>query len=305
MSNLDDLKYQLKDKKGHLYFKAYKSILDLIEFGLNNFGFKEVNSLINPPSLHGYFETYKGGFKFKYIFSDYQHATHQSLALIDWLEKNLGSAFDLKLLTGLDSKSFLCFINVNGIDKKFLKVSIKKIKGKYLLLGSINFNYQDYTEILNSKNDKIALIQILLIPIQLNDISLKKYANKVYSLLEKNYRIFYADNNQGHTQKIKIAQELKIPYILSVGYKDIASEYINIISQNKYERIKLKDFKIKDRIKNNQLNRKEISFCSNKKCLEKIKLNQNLIKPFNQLLKSQKCIVCGQKAITKYIALEG
>ena len=303
MSNLDDLKYQLKEKQSHLYFTTYKSILDLIKLGLNNFDFKEVNNLIIPPVSQGYFETIKGGFKFNYLVSDYQHATHQSLALIDWLEKNIETSFALKILTGFDTKSFLSFINVNTVDKRFLKISIKKFKGKYLLQGSINYNYQDFIKMLNNKNDKIAPIQLVLIPIQLNHISLKKYANKVYSMLKNNYRIFYADNNQSHTQKIKAAQDLKIPYILSVGYKDIAGEFINVFNQNKYERIKLKDFKIKNQMVNQKLNRKEISLCSDKKCFAK--LNAKLIKPFNQILKAQKCVICGKQAVSKYIELEG
>ena len=308
--NLIDLNKQQNNQGSNYFFKRYNliknyviNILKLYQYVevLHNYKVLNNDKLISLGSNKIYFNS---------DHEDLAHAKHEALAILDYFENKLNKDFSISTLIGVINGQLLMFVADVDLYQYFISVKFVKNKSRVELKGEISLikDIQDILEGASFKNIFRPYL-IALYPIQLNNKEVLKYGSKIAKKIKHSF--IHDVSELGHSEKAKLSSQLKIPYSISYGLKDITGSTINIYNHQsqKYSRIKL--VKLNEalseinQVKSHKNSSMIIYLCNSNKCQASVsKLDGILISPFNQNIDSKLCYICSKQSLKKLINIK-
>jgi hypothetical protein len=308
--NLIDLKKQIKNKDSNFFFKRDSLVKSYFINILKVYDYAE--------TLNEYKATNEG--KLITIFSDkillnsdhvdLAHAKHEALAILDYIENKIKNDFAVSVVSGTSNGIIKLFIANGNLYQTLISLKFIKNKSRVELKGQLNLNHS-VQKLLDetSFNNGFKPYLISLYPIQLNDKKVMEYGIKVAKKIKNS--LIHDTSETEHSIKAKLTSQLKIPYSISYGVKDLAESTLNVYHHpsQKYSRVKLS--KLDEAL--NEINRiirlkdsiKEIYSCKSKKCLDSLnKLEGILITTFNQIIQGKTCDICSKDAKEKFINIK-
>ena len=308
--NLIDLKKQIKNKDSNYFFKRDTLVKSYFINILKVYDYAE--------TLNEYKATNEG--KLITIFSDkillnsdhvdLAHAKHEALAILDYIENKIKNDFSVSVVSGTSNGIIKLFIANGNLYQTLISLKFIKNKSRVELKGQINLSHS-VQKLLDeaSINNEFKPYLISLYPIQLNDKKVMEYGIKVAKKIKEN--LIHDKSEIEHSLKAKLTSQLKIPYSISYGVKDLAESTLNVYHHpsQKYSRVKLSKLDVSlneiNHIKPSKGSIKEIYSCKSKKCLVSLnKLEGIIISPFNQIIQGKTCDICSKDAKEKFINIK-
>jgi hypothetical protein len=308
--NLLQLKNQIKNKFSNYYFKRDELIRNYFIQALKAYDYFEILADYKLEANERIIMILENTIEFSSNHLDLAHAKHEALAILDHLENKFRKDFTVSMISGVKDGAILMFFSSSSTYQQLVSIKFVKnkksvgLKGELLLNQRIRKTLED-----NSYKNIFKPYLVSVFPIQLNDKEVLQYGNQIVQKVK--HRFLHDTSEINHSEKAKITSNLKLPYSISYGLKDLGGLTVNVYNNltDEYSRVKLN--KLNELInKENSVKlikdfSKTLYLCNAKKCQSAIsKLDGILLTPFNQIILDKKCHICNSTAMVKYTSIK-
>ena len=308
--NLIDLKKQQNNKVSNYFFRRDALIKHYTISILKLYDYEEVLNQYNPLNNDKLVKVNFDKIDFTSNHIDLAHAKHQALAIFDYFETQFKKDFSISTIYGVKDGVLLFYVTNSNTYHQLISVKFIKSKIGVLLKGKLSLNkgIQDLFEESSFFNIFKPYI-ISLYPIQLNNKEVLKYGTRIAKKIKQSF--IHDTSEIAHSEKTKLSSQLKIPYSISYGIKDLEGSTINVYNHQSqsYNRIKLNKLDAVlseiNKIKLSKDSSKIIYSCNSNQCRSKIsKMDGILISSFNQIISGKTCYICSKEALNKLINIK-
>jgi hypothetical protein len=310
MDDLISISKIIKADNNPYNYLVFQTVNDNFKSVLLDFGFKQIFKRDNHNLRISHFYNDNYNYKFIAYENDYQVLMHKALAIIEKFSQLLSNKYQIHVVSGFLNKKLVLVCEANII----IEIKVTKRKNTFELRGTYSFNLNNFFDVVKRiSNFALAPIQIVIIPLQLNDKKVRVKANDLSLSLISKYRTIIDNSDSQHPLKQKLAKKLKIPVMIIVGSNSkLGTLDVILTNSMDYYNVKTNEFEtfLEEKFKNESiLNFKVAYSCDAKKCQAKFAItykSEILIKPFNQAFDpSSTCQVCQKPAKSKYIIVKG
>ena len=308
--NLIDLKKQQKNQDSNYFFKRDTLIKNYVLSILKLYEYREVLSEYNPLNNDKIIKVNFDHINFISDHIDLAHAKHQALAILDYFETKFKKDFSVSTVNGVQDGTLIMYVSDSNIYNELISIKFSKIKTRVLLKGQINLSKSiqgmlEETSFFNIFKPYL----VSLYPIQLNDKEVLKYGSRIAKQLKQSF--IHDTSEIAHSEKTKLSSQLKVPYSVTYGSKDLEGLTVNVYhhQSQSYSRVKLSNldnvFSEINKIKLAKDSSRIVYLCNTNKCRSSIsKIEGILISPFNQIIEGKTCYICSKLAYSKFINIK-
>ena len=308
--NLTELKKQIKNQDSNYYFKRDVLVKSYALTILNLYNYVEVMKQYKTLNNDKLVTVLPEKILFNSDHVDLAHAKHEALAILDYFNNKIKKDFSISTLIGVKNGVISMFITNSSLYQVLISIKFVKNKLKVELKGQINLSSKIKSILEETSFDNLFKPYLIaLYPIQLNEKKVLAYGTRIAKKISQ--RSIHDIAEIEHSEKAKLTSQLKIPFSISYGVKDLVGQTLNVYHHpsQKYSRVKLNEveeiLQEKNQLKIVKDSSKVIYSCKAKECLRLLaKLEGNLISPFNQIIHSETCFICSKEAKEKFINIK-